>query len=82
MRIASEYPNLAELFARSARLRRYRVQAVWGAAEAYPPEDADCVVTAISEPSTWRHMGCAAPRVAAKLGVAHRQCEARWPPRT
>jgi len=51
VRIASEFPNLAELFARSARLRRYRVQAVWGAAEAYPPEDADCVVTAVSEPS-------------------------------
>jgi ATP phosphoribosyltransferase len=46
VRIASEYPNLAELFARSARLRRYRVQAVWGAAEAYPPEDADGVLTA------------------------------------
>ena len=46
VRIASEYPNLAELFARSARLRRYRVQAVWGAAEAYPPEDADCVLIA------------------------------------
>jgi ATP phosphoribosyltransferase len=44
VRIASEYPNLAELFARSARLRRYRVQSVWGAAEAYPPEDADCVI--------------------------------------
>jgi len=44
VRIASEYPNLAELFARSARLRRYSIQAVWGAAEAYPPEDADCVV--------------------------------------
>jgi ATP phosphoribosyltransferase len=51
VRMASEYPNLAELLARSARLRRYRVQAVWGAAEAYPPEDADCVVTAVSEPS-------------------------------
>ena len=45
VRIASEYPNLAETFARSARLRRYRVHAVWGAAEAYPPEDADCVLT-------------------------------------
>jgi len=44
-RIASEYPNLAELFARAARLTRYRVQPVWGAAEAYPPEDADCVLT-------------------------------------
>ena len=52
VRIASEYPNLAELFARSTRLRRYRVQAVWGAAEAYPPEDADCVLTASADEST------------------------------
>src|SRR5438132_3044152 len=44
VRIASEYPNIAESFARSARLARYRVQSVWGAAEAYPPEDADCVI--------------------------------------
>ena len=51
VRIASEYPNLAETFARSARLRRYRVQAVWGAAEAYPPEDADCVLTTVSRTS-------------------------------
>jgi len=46
VRIASEYPNIAEAFARAARLRAYRVQAVWGAAEAYPPEDADLVVVA------------------------------------
>ena len=51
VRIASEYPNLAELFARSARLLRYRVQAVWGAAEAYPPEDADCVLAASADES-------------------------------
>lgn len=44
LRIASEYANIAEAFARSARLPRYRVQPVWGAAEAYPPEDADCVI--------------------------------------
>jgi len=44
VRIASEYPNIAESFARSARLARYRVQSVWGAAETYPPEDADCVI--------------------------------------
>jgi len=49
VRIASEYPNLAELFARSARLRRYRIQAVWGAAEAYPPEDADCVLLSVTD---------------------------------
>jgi len=46
VRIASEYPNIAEAFARAARLRVYRIQAVWGAAEAYPPEDADLVVIA------------------------------------
>jgi ATP phosphoribosyltransferase len=51
VRIASEYPNLAEQFARSARLRRYRIQSVWGAAEAYPPEDADCVLTATADGS-------------------------------
>lgn len=44
VRIASDYPNLAEAFAMAARLPRYRVQSVWGAAEAYPPEDADAVV--------------------------------------
>ena len=50
LRIASEYPNLAEAFALAARLPAYRVQAVWGAAEAYPPEDADlAVITAADE---------------------------------
>jgi ATP phosphoribosyltransferase len=44
VRIASEFPNLAEAFAVAARLPRYRVQAVWGSAEGYPPEDADVVV--------------------------------------
>ncbi len=46
IRIASDYPNIAEAFALAARLRAYRVQAVWGAAEAYPPEDADLAVIA------------------------------------
>jgi ATP phosphoribosyltransferase len=55
VRIASEYPNLAEQFARAARLRRYRVQAVWGAAEAYPPEDADCVLTTSNESTLSQH---------------------------
>jgi ATP phosphoribosyltransferase len=41
VRIVSEYPNIAEALARRLRLRRYRVFPVWGAAEAYPPEDAD-----------------------------------------
>ena len=46
LRIASEYPNIAEAFALAARLPAYRVLAVWGAAEAYPPEDADLAVVA------------------------------------
>jgi ATP phosphoribosyltransferase len=39
--IVTEYPNLAEFAALSLRLRRFRVFPVWGAAEAYPPENAD-----------------------------------------
>ncbi|HEY5640964.1 MAG TPA: ATP phosphoribosyltransferase [Dehalococcoidia bacterium] len=49
VRLASEYPNLADAFARAARLSRYRVQPVWGAAHAYPPEDADVVIVAETE---------------------------------
>jgi len=41
VRIASEYPNLAESFALKFRLRRFCVFPLWGAAEAYPPESAD-----------------------------------------
>ncbi len=40
-RIATEYPNLAELAALNLRMRRFRIFPVWGAAEAYPPENAD-----------------------------------------
>ena len=41
IRLASEYPNLAESFALNLRLRRFSIFPVWGAAEAYPPESAD-----------------------------------------
>ena len=46
VRIVSEYGNIAEALARRMRIRRYRVFAVHGAAEAYPPEDADLVLIA------------------------------------
>jgi len=49
LRIASEYPNIAEAFALAARLPAYRVLAVWGAAEAYPPEDADLAIIAAAD---------------------------------
>ena len=41
IRIASEYPNLAESFALSHRLRRFSVFPLWGGAEVYPPENAE-----------------------------------------
>jgi ATP phosphoribosyltransferase len=44
VRIASEYPNLAEAFALRQRLGRFSIFPVWGAAEVYPPENADMVL--------------------------------------
>ena len=41
IRIVSEYPNLAESLALNLRLRRFSVFPLWGAAEVYPPENAD-----------------------------------------
>jgi ATP phosphoribosyltransferase len=43
-RIVTEYPNLAEALALNLRMRRFRIFSVWGAAEAYPPENADLAV--------------------------------------
>ncbi len=57
VRIAGEYPNLAEAFAMAVRLPRYRVQSVWGAAEAYPPEDADAVIIAAADEAAVREHG-------------------------
>jgi ATP phosphoribosyltransferase len=44
VRIAGEYPNLAESFAANLRLRRFSVFPLWGATEVYPPENADLVL--------------------------------------
>jgi ATP phosphoribosyltransferase len=44
IRIASEYPNLAESFAARNRLKRFSIIPLWGAAEVYPPENADLVL--------------------------------------
>jgi len=46
IRIASEYPNLAESFALNLRLKRFSVFPLWGAAEVYPPESADLALVA------------------------------------
>lgn len=49
VRLVSEFPGLAERFARRLRLARYVVLPVWGAAEAYPPEDADLALLAVQD---------------------------------
>ena len=48
-RIVTEYPNLADAAAARLRLKKLRIFPVWGAAEAYPPENADLVVLRTSE---------------------------------
>jgi ATP phosphoribosyltransferase len=49
IRIASEYPNLAESFALNLRLRRFGIFPLWGAAEVYPPESADLALVCATE---------------------------------
>jgi ATP phosphoribosyltransferase len=49
LRLASEYANVAVAVARRMRLRRYRVFPLLGAADAYPPEDADTVLIAAED---------------------------------
>ncbi|MBM2831703.1 MAG: hisG [Dehalococcoidia bacterium] len=44
VRLASEYPNVAERLALELRLRRFSIFPLWGGAEAYPPENADLVL--------------------------------------
>jgi ATP phosphoribosyltransferase len=44
LRLASEYPNLAEALAQQLRVSRFSIFPLWGAAEGYPPEDADLVI--------------------------------------
>lgn len=57
VRIVSEYPHLAEALAMSLRLPGYRVLPVKGAAEAYPPEDADLAVLTAAGESGVRALG-------------------------
>jgi ATP phosphoribosyltransferase len=57
IRIVSEYPNIAQSIARMLRLRRYRVFPVAGAAEAYPPEDADVALLAAGDAAEVERLG-------------------------
>ncbi len=55
VRIATEYPNLAEAFALHRRFKRFAVFPLWGAAEAYPPESADLALIAESPDTPVNH---------------------------
>jgi ATP phosphoribosyltransferase len=62
VRIATEFPNIGEAVARAARLPRYRVHGVAGAAAAYPPEDADVAIIAARDEAAVRNEGLAPVR--------------------
>jgi ATP phosphoribosyltransferase len=44
LRVASEYVNIADKYARDNRLGMYRIIPTWGASEAFLPEDADLLI--------------------------------------
>jgi len=44
IRVASEYVNIADKYARDKHLGRYKVIPTWGASEAFLPEDADLLI--------------------------------------
>jgi len=44
LRVASEYVNIADKYARDNHLSLYRVVPTWGASEAFLPEDADLLI--------------------------------------
>ena len=54
IRVASEYPNIADHFARWRRLGRYQVIPVNGASEAYVPEDSEILIEGTETGSSFR----------------------------
>jgi ATP phosphoribosyltransferase len=44
LRVASEYVNIADRYARDNHLGHYRIIPTWGASEAFLPEDADLLI--------------------------------------
>ncbi len=59
LRIVSEYPNLAEVFALRQRLKRFQIFPVWGAAGVYPPENAEFAILAETSADRFRGQGLA-----------------------
>ncbi len=57
LRIVSEYPNLAEVFALKQRLRRFQIFPVWGSAGVYPPENAELAIIAETSSKKLKEQG-------------------------
>ncbi|HEY48952.1 MAG TPA: ATP phosphoribosyltransferase [Dehalococcoidia bacterium] len=57
LRIVTEYPNLAESFALTQRLRKFQIFPVWGAAGAYLPENAELAIMTGASSSVLREQG-------------------------
>lgn len=49
VRIATQFPGLAENYALSRKIPNFRVFPLWGAAEAYPPEGAELAIMTVSD---------------------------------
>lgn len=49
VRIATQFPGLAEEFALRRRLPDFRIFHLWGAAEAYPPEGSELALLCVSD---------------------------------
>jgi len=56
-RMVSEYPNLSEASALNLRLKKFSIFPVWGAVEAYPPEDADLIVLRAKDEKEIKELG-------------------------
>jgi len=48
VRVATEYPNIAQHFLAHARLPDYRLFEVWAQAEAWPPQDAELAIAPLA----------------------------------
>lgn len=59
IRVASEYVNMAEEYARERHLNPYKVIPTWGASESFLPEDADLLIENIETGKTLEEHGLA-----------------------
>jgi ATP phosphoribosyltransferase len=77
--IVSEYPNIADRFARGLTLPRYRVIPVWGRATSYIPEGADLAVIRVESRGAEAEIEKTGLSIISKIGdseatvIAHRE---------